>query len=82
MTMGALLIILLVVAILAMGGWGYSRYAVRPATATTEVVAEPAAGPSPIVTIIGVLGLLALVVFFVLWAVEGWRFNFEAIPPR
>jgi len=81
MTMGMLLIILLVVALLAMGGWGYSHYA-RPAPATREVVVEPAAGPSPIITIIGVLGLLALVVFFVLWAVEGWRFNFEAIPPR
>ncbi|HJZ91311.1 MAG TPA: hypothetical protein VKE40_10600 [Gemmataceae bacterium] len=78
--MGLLLIILIVVAILAMGSWGYSYYTVRPAT--TEVVSGPAAGPSPIISIIGVLGLLALVVFFVLWAVEGWRFNFEAIPPR
>jgi hypothetical protein len=79
MTMGMLLIILIVVAVLAMGSWGYTSYAYRPAT---TVVAEPAAGPSPIITIIGVLGLLALVAFFVLWAVEGWRFNFEAIPPR
>jgi len=78
MTMGLLLIILLVLAVLAMSSWGYSSYAYRPAT----VVAEPAAGPSPIISIIGVLGLLALIAFFVLWAVEGWRFNFEAIPPR
>jgi hypothetical protein len=79
MTMGMLLIILLVVAVLAMSSWGYSSYAYRPAT---TVVEEPVAGPSPIITIIGVLGLIALVAFFILWAVEGWHFNFEAIPPR
>jgi hypothetical protein len=79
MTTGLLLIILLVVAVLAMSSWGYSSYAYRPAT---TVVAEPAVGPSPIISIIGVLGLLALITFFVLWAVEGWHFNFEAIPPR
>jgi hypothetical protein len=80
MTMGLLLIILLVLAVLAMGSWGYSSYGYR--TAAPAVVTEPAAGPSPIITIIGVLGLLAIVAFFVLWAVAGWKFDFEAIPPR
>jgi len=80
MTMGMLLIILIVVAVLAMGSWGYTSYAYRPAA--TTVVEEPVAGPSPVISIIGVLGLLALVAFFILWAVEGWHFNFQAIPPR
>jgi hypothetical protein len=75
--MDILLIILLVVAVLAIAGWGYGYYAYRPVAAD---VAVPAAGPSPIVSIIGVLGLLALVAFLVLWA-TGWRFGFEAVPP-
>jgi len=80
MTMGMLLIILLVLAVLAMGSWGYTSYAYRPAA--TTVVEEPVAGPNPIISLIGVLGLLALVAFLILWAVAGWQFNFEAIPPR
>jgi hypothetical protein len=75
-----LLIILIVVAVLALGGWGYGYYGARP-VAVTDVAAAPAAGPSPIITFIGVIGLLALIAFIVLWA-TGWNFGFEAIPPR
>jgi hypothetical protein len=44
--------------------------------------AAPAAGPSPIISFIGILGLLALVAFLVLWGIAGWTFDFRAIPPR
>jgi hypothetical protein len=76
--MSLLLIILIVVAVLALGGWGYGYYAARPVAVTD--VAAPAAGPSPIVSVIGVIGLLALIAFFVLWA-TGWNFGFQAVPP-
>ena len=78
--MELLLIILIVVAVLSIGGWGYGYYSARP-VAVTDVSAGPAAGPSPIVHMIGVIGLLALVAFIVLWA-TGWDFGFRAIPPR
>ncbi len=73
------LIILLVLAVLALGGWGYGYYAVRPA-ATTEVVSGPAAGPSPLVHLVGVIGLLLLVAFLVMW-LTGWRFWGGVAPP-
>jgi hypothetical protein len=73
------LIILLVLAVLALGSWGYSYNTVRPA-ATTEVVSGPAAGPSPLIHLLGVIGLILLVAFFVMW-LTGWRFGFGAAPP-
>ena len=78
--MDLLLIILIVVAVLSLGGWGYGYYASRP-VAVTDVAAAPAAGPSPIISVIGVIGLLALIAFIVLWA-TGWDFGFQAVPPR
>jgi MYXO-CTERM domain-containing protein len=78
--MDLLLIILIVVAVLALSGWGYSYYGARP-VAVTDVSAAPASGPSPLIHLIGVLGLLALVAFIVLWA-TGWHFGFQAMPPR
>ncbi len=76
--MGWLLIILLVVAVLSIASWGYGSYSYRP-VAVSETA--PAAGGSPIISFIGVLGLLALIAFFVLWAVGGWHFGFQAVPP-
>jgi hypothetical protein len=76
--MDLLLIIVLVLAVLAIAGSGYGYYS-RPVR-TTEVVDAPAAGPSPIISLIGVIGLLLLVAFFVMW-MTGWRFGFAATPP-
>jgi hypothetical protein len=78
--MDLLLIILIVVAVLALSGWGYGYYGARP-VAVTDAAVAPDAGPSPLVHLIGVLGLLALVAFIVLWA-TGWHFGFQAMPPR
>ena len=78
--MDLLLIALIVVAVLALSGWGYGYYSARP-VAVTDVSAAPAAGPSPLINLIGVLGLIALVAFIVLWA-TGWNFGFQAVPPR
>ena len=78
--MSILLIVLIVLAVIALSGWGYGTYyASRPVVVSDT--AGPATGGSPLLTLIGVLGLLALVAFIVLWA-TGWRFGFEAIPPR
>ena len=78
--MDLLLIALIVVAVLALSGWGYGYYSARPVV-VSDTAAAPAAGPSPIVTMIGVIGLIALVAFIVLWA-TGWNFGFQAVPPR
>jgi hypothetical protein len=75
-----LLILLIVLAVLALSGWGYGYYSARP-VAVTDMAAVPASGTSPIIHMIGVIGLLALVAFVVLWA-TGWDFGFRAIPPR
>jgi len=77
--MSLLLIILIVVALLALSGWGYGYYSARPVVVTDT--AAPAAGPSPVISVIGVIGLLALIAFFVLWAFGGWHFGFQAVPP-
>lgn len=77
--MSLLLIILIVVAVLALSSWGYGYYSARPVVVTDT--AAPAAGPSPIISVIGVIGLLALIAFFVLWAFGGWHFGFQAVPP-
>jgi hypothetical protein len=78
--MDILLIILIVVAVIALSGWGYGTYyASRPVVVSDT--AAPATGGSPLITLIGFLGLIALVAFVVMWA-TGWRFGFEALPPR
>ena len=77
--MDLLLIIVLVVAVLAIAGSGFGYYSARPVR-TTEVVDGPVAGPSPIISVIGVIGLLLLVAFFVMW-MTGWRFWGGAAPP-
>jgi hypothetical protein len=77
--MDLLLIIVLVIAVLALAGSGFGYYSTRPVH-STEVVSGPAAGPSPLISLIGVIGLLLLVAFFVLW-MTGWRFGFAANPP-
>jgi hypothetical protein len=67
--MDPLTILLIVVAVLALSGWGYGSYAVRPAPgpATTEVVAGPA-WVSPL----GIIGLIAVVGVIIMLA-TGWR---------
>jgi hypothetical protein len=76
--MSLLLIILLIVAVLAISSWGYGSYSYRPVAVADTM---PATGGSPIISFIGVIGLLALIAFFVLWAFGGWHFDFQAIPP-
>jgi hypothetical protein len=77
--MDIVLIVVLVIAVLAIAGSGYGYYSARP-VATTQVVEGPVAGPSPIISVIGVIGLLLLVAFFVMW-LTGWRFGFQMAPP-
>jgi hypothetical protein len=66
--MDPLLIGLIIVAVIALSGWGYGTYAVRPApAATTEVVAAPG-WVSPL----GIIGLI-VVVGVVVMLLTGWR---------
>lgn len=66
--MDPLLIALIIVAVIALGGWGYGSYAVRPAPgATTEVVAAPA-WVSPL----GIIGLI-VVVGIIVMLLTGWQ---------
>ena len=70
-----LLVVLLVVAVLALGSWGYGSYAARPAPGA---VVEPGSGW---INILGLIGLVLLVAVVVLWA-TGWRFGLQVQPPR
>jgi hypothetical protein len=66
--MDPLLIALIIVAVIALGGWGYGNYAVRPAPgATTEVVATPG-WVSPL----GIIGLI-VVVGIIVMLLTGWQ---------
>ncbi|MBY0514076.1 MAG: hypothetical protein K2P78_09225 [Gemmataceae bacterium] len=65
--MDPLLIGLIVLAVIALSGWGYGTYGVRPAAGTTEVVAAPAWA-----TPLGVVGLI-VVVGAVVMLVTGWH---------
>lgn len=78
-TMDAILLIVLVAAILALSGWGYGYYYTRPVPGDA-VAPGPVAGPSPFVNMVGVLGLILLVGFVIMWA-TGWHFGFQAAPP-
>ena len=73
--MDPLLLILIILAILALGSWGYGTYAVRPAPGATrtDVVAGPA-WVSPA----GIIGLI-LVVGIILMLATGWQ-PFVAAP--
>jgi hypothetical protein len=74
--MDVLTIALLVLAVLALGAWGYGYYA-RPAPTT---VVETAPAPVLGLTLLGIVGLILLVAFVVLLA-TGWRFGLEVRPP-
>ena len=77
--MELLLIILLVLAVISLSGWGYGYYAYRPVAVDA---AAPVSSGSPLIHLIGVVGLLLLVAFFVMWAIGGWHFGFQAVPPQ
>jgi len=64
--MDPLLIVLIIVAALAMSGWGYGYYA-RPVAPAGGMVAAPAYG-----TPLGVIGALAVVALLVV-LLTGWR---------
>jgi hypothetical protein len=70
--MDLLLLLLIVVALLSMGGWGYGTYYTR-APATTEVATAPG-WVSPM----GIIGLIAIV-GVLLMLTTGWR-PFVAVP--
>lgn len=69
MDLFTILLILLIVA--AFSGWGYGNYYPGPS----------GAAPSPLIQLLGVAGLVMLVALIVM-LITGWRFGFEAIPPR
>ena len=76
--MDLITITLLVLAVLALVGWGYGSYARRP---VTVVESAPASAPAPGLTLLGIIGLILIVAFVVLLA-TGWRFGLEVQPPR
>jgi hypothetical protein len=65
--MDILAIVLIVVAVLALSGWGYGTYAARPAVPAGAVVE----GPAPWVNPLGIIGLL-VVVAVVVMLLTGW----------
>jgi hypothetical protein len=66
--MDILTLSLIILAVIALSGWGYGTYGVRPAPgATTEVVAAPAWA-----TPLGLIGLI-VVVGVVVMLLTGWR---------
>jgi hypothetical protein len=65
--MDPLMILLIVVAVLALGGWGYGTYGTRPAAGTTEVVTAPAWS-----TPLGLIGLIVVIGLVAMFA-TGWR---------
>lgn len=64
-----ILIGVLVLVVLSLGGAGYGYYG-----------APAGGGPSPLISALGVLGLILLVAFIVMLA-TGWRFGMEIAPP-
>jgi hypothetical protein len=65
--MDLLLLILIVLAVLSIGGWGYGYYGSRPVVAGDAVAA-----PATWVTPIGLLGLLFIIAICVM-LFTGWR---------
>lgn len=59
---------LIVLAVLALGGWGYGVYAARPVRTADGVV--PAADPSPLLHVVGAFGVLMLLVRFIVWSLR------------
>ena len=70
--MDPLLLLLIIVAVIALSGWGYGTYTTRPPV-TTEVVAAPA-----YVSPLGIIGLIAVIVVVAMF-VTGWR-PFVVVP--
>jgi hypothetical protein len=68
--MDPITILMLVLIVLALGGFGYGAYAGGPV----------GGGPSPLVSSLGILALILIVAFIVMLA-TGWRFGFEIAPP-
>jgi len=66
--MDPLLLVLIIVAIIALSGWGYGTYTTRPAPgATTEVVTAPVwVNPLGILAALAIIGLLIMLI-------TGWR---------
>ena len=75
--MDILTIALLVLAVVALSGWGVGYYVSRPVGGP---VIEPAPAPAPLLNIIGLLGFGLLVAFAVL-LLTGWRFGLNVQPP-
>ena len=67
--MDPLMIILLVLLVLSLGGWGYGYYA-----------GPVGAPPAPMFNGLGLLALLLIVAAVVMLA-TGWRFGLEVRPP-
>jgi hypothetical protein len=65
--MDILTIALIIVAVLALSGWGYGTYAARPAVPAGAVVE----GPAPWVNPLGIIGLLVVVGLLVM-LLTGW----------
>jgi hypothetical protein len=74
--MDLITISLLVLGILMLVGWGAVAYAARP---VPGVVVERVS-PSPLISFIGIIGLILLVAFGVL-LLTGWRFGLQITPP-
>lgn len=68
--MDLITILLIVLIVLALSGWGYGSY-----------YGPPGGGTSPLVGALGVLALLLIVALVVMLA-TGWRFGLEIAPPR
>jgi hypothetical protein len=65
-------IAVIVLIVLALGGWGYGYYATP--------VGPAAAGPSPLIHLLGALALLLIVALVVMLA-TGWRFGISVAHP-
>jgi hypothetical protein len=71
--MDVITIAFLVLAILALGGWGYGYLTAVPVPGR---VAGNAPGPALGITLLGIIGLILLVAYLVLLATR-WRFELD-----